>query len=136
MSESVWWILEKVAEDKIQRAIDEGQFEKLPGMGKPLEMEDTSWVPEELRMAYKILKNSGHVPKEVEERKELNNLVEALENCEDEQERYRQMRKLNAMVTRVNASRTTPVRVDVEDAYYEKIVERVRLYGKRPDKDR
>lgn len=135
MSESVWWILEKVAEDKIQRAIDEGQFEKLPGMGKPLEMEDTSWVPEELRMAYKILKNSGHVPKEVEERKELNNLVEALENCEDEQERYRQMRKLNAMVTRVNASRTTPVRVDVEDAYYEKIVERVRLYGKRPDKD-
>ncbi|QJT10037.1 DnaJ family domain-containing protein [Oceanidesulfovibrio marinus] len=136
MSESVWWILEKVAEDKIQRAIDEGQFEKLPGMGKPLEMEDTSWVPEELRMAYKILKNSGHVPKEVEERKELNNLVEALENCEDEQERYRQMRKLNAMVTRVNASRATPVRVDVEDAYYEKIVERVRLYGKRPDKDR
>lgn len=136
MSESVWWILEKVAEDKIQRAIDEGQFEKLPGMGKPLEMEDTSWVPEELRMAYKILKNSGHVPKEVEERKELNNLVEALENCEDEQERYRQMRKLNAMVTRVNASRTTPVRVDVEDAYYEKIVERVRLYGKRPNKDR
>lgn len=136
MSESIWWILEKVAEDKIQRAIDEGQFENLPGMGKPLELEDTSWVPEELRMAYKILKNSGHVPQEVEERKELNNLVEALENCEDEQERYRQMRKLNAMVTRVNASRSTPVRVDVEDAYYEKIVERVRLYGKRPSKDR
>lgn len=132
MSEAVWWILEKVAEDKIQRAIEEGQFNDLPGKGQPLELEDDSWVPEEMRMAYKVLKNSGHVPQEIEERKEINNLVEALADCEDEQERYRQMRKLNTMVTKFNVSRSRPIHVEVEEAYYEKIVERVQLYGSKP----
>lgn len=132
MSLSVWWIIEKVAEDKIQRAIEEGQFDNLPGKGRPLELEDDSWVPEDLRMAYKVLKNSGHVPQEIEERKTINNLVEALAGCEDEQERYRQMRKLNAMVTRFNASRSRPIHVDVEDVYYEKVVERVRLHEPNP----
>ncbi len=132
MSGAVWWILEKVAEDKIQRAIEEGHFNDLPGKGQPLELEDDSWVPEEMRMAYKVLKNSGHVPQEIEERKEINNLVEALADCEDEQERYRQMRKLNTMVTKFNASRSRPIHVEVEEAYYEKIVERVQLHGPKP----
>jgi hypothetical protein len=50
-----------VAEQKIQEALRNGEFDQLPGAGKPLEMEDLSHLPPETRMAYTILKNSGFV---------------------------------------------------------------------------
>ena len=50
-----------VAEQKIQEALQNGEFEQLPGAGKPMAMEDLSWLPPEVRMAYTILKNSGFV---------------------------------------------------------------------------
>jgi hypothetical protein len=50
-----------VAENRIQAAYDEGAFDNLPGKGQPLALEDDSHLPPELRMAYKILRNSGHL---------------------------------------------------------------------------
>jgi len=50
-----------VAEQKIQAALHNGEFDRLPGAGKPLVMEDLSHLPPEARMAYTILKNSGFV---------------------------------------------------------------------------
>lgn len=55
-----------VAERKIDEALARGELDNLPGMGRPLDLEDDSLVPEELRMAYRILKNAGYVPREVE----------------------------------------------------------------------
>src|ERR1700733_10134370 len=46
---------ERIAERKIQEALDEGVFENLPGKGKPLELDDS---PLEVR----ILKNAGVPP--------------------------------------------------------------------------
>ena len=57
-----------------------GAFDDLPGAGKPLELDDDRMVPEDLRMAYRILRNSGFVPPELEARKEaadLRRLIEA-----------------------------------------------------------
>ena len=45
-----------IAENRIREAQQNGEFDNLPGMGKPLEFEDDSNIPEDLRMAYKILK--------------------------------------------------------------------------------
>ena len=59
-------ILASIAERKIREAMARGEFDNLPGKGKPIVQEDLSGVPEELRMAYKILKNAGFVPPEVE----------------------------------------------------------------------
>ncbi|UQZ88978.1 DUF1992 domain-containing protein [Deltaproteobacteria bacterium Smac51] len=50
-----------IAERKIREAMEEGQFDNLPGKGKPLKLEDLSHLPPELRMAYTILKNSGYL---------------------------------------------------------------------------
>ena len=86
-----WSVIQFIAERRIEEAQAQGLFDNLPGQGKPLELEDTSHVPEELRMAYKILSNAGCLPPELAERKELSRLVDMLENCEDEQERVRQM---------------------------------------------
>ncbi|MGC8938442.1 MAG: DnaJ family domain-containing protein, partial [Thermodesulfovibrio sp.] len=46
-------IFEKIAEEKIREAMQQGIFDNLPNKGKPLELEDFSWVPEDLRLAYK-----------------------------------------------------------------------------------
>ncbi len=46
----------------IQDAMRKGQFDDLPGAGKPLKLEDDSWVPPEQRMAYKLLRDNDLVP--------------------------------------------------------------------------
>ena len=58
--------LELIAEKKIAEAIERGDFDGLPGRGRPLELNDDSLVPEDLRMAYRILKNAGYVPADLE----------------------------------------------------------------------
>lgn len=54
----------RMAEQKIAEAMAKGEFDHLPGAGKPLVIEDLSHVPEELRMSYKLLKNAGILPEE------------------------------------------------------------------------
>jgi hypothetical protein len=64
-------ILARIAEAKIQDGIERGDFDRLPGRGKPLQLEDMSGVPAHLRMGYKILRNAGVAPPEVELRREI-----------------------------------------------------------------
>ncbi len=78
------WI---VAEDKIKTSMKNGDFDDLPGKGKPQRLEDLSMIPEDLRIAYKVLKNSGYLPEEAELQKELFSLEELLKYCSDEQDR-------------------------------------------------
>ncbi len=59
--------LEWIAERRIAEAVSQGAFEDLPGAGRPLALEDDALVPEELRIAHRILKNAGFLPREVEE---------------------------------------------------------------------
>jgi DnaJ homologue, subfamily C, member 28, conserved domain len=57
---------ELIAERKIEEALARGEFDGLPGEGRPLDLDDDALVPEELRMAYRILKNAGFAPQEVQ----------------------------------------------------------------------
>lgn len=59
-------MLDLIAERKIAEAISRGELENLPGEGRPLELDDDALIPEDLRLAYRILKNAGYVPPEVE----------------------------------------------------------------------
>jgi hypothetical protein len=52
-------IFELLAEKKIQEAASRGELDELPGAGRPLDLDDDALVPEELRMANRILKNAG-----------------------------------------------------------------------------
>ncbi|WP_405112490.1 DUF1992 domain-containing protein [Paenibacillus sp. FSL K6-1217] len=74
-------ILFWLAEQRIQEAMRSGEFANLPGHGKPLELEDLSGVPEELRMSYKMMKNAGLLPEEVTLRAECVTLEELLVAC-------------------------------------------------------
>ncbi|TCL62301.1 uncharacterized protein DUF1992 [Hydrogenispora ethanolica] len=62
---------EILAETRIREAIERGEFDNLPGKGQPLQLEDLSHVPPELRAAYSLLKSSGFLPEEMELQKEL-----------------------------------------------------------------
>jgi hypothetical protein len=70
-----------LAEQRIQEAMRNGEFENLPGHGKPLELEDLSGVPEELRMSFKIMKNAGVLPEEIMLRAECITLEGLLAAC-------------------------------------------------------
>ncbi len=111
-----------VAEQRIRQAQEEGQFDNLAGRGRPLVLEDDSMIPEDLRMAYKILKNSGHVPPEIADEKEIRTAMDLLERCEDERTRYRQIRKINYLVMKLNERRRRPIDLEKHQLYYDKAV--------------
>lgn len=81
--------LAQLAESKIRAAIARGEFDDLPGSGKPLQLEDLSRVPANLRMGYKLLRNAGCLPPELEARKEAARLGALLDATGDVNERAR-----------------------------------------------
>lgn len=62
----------------------QGEFTNLPGAGKPLDLEEYFSTPEELRMAFSILKNANCFPAEVELLRELARLDETLKQTSDD----------------------------------------------------
>ncbi|MCI0489703.1 MAG: DUF1992 domain-containing protein [Blastocatellia bacterium] len=63
--------MEKLVEKIIVEAMERGEFDDLPGKGKPLDLEEYFKLPEHLRAGYMILKNAGFVPAEAELLKEI-----------------------------------------------------------------
>jgi hypothetical protein len=64
-------LLSQLAETRILEAVERGEFDDLPGAGQPLALDDDRDVPAELRVPYRILKNSGCVPPEVDLRRQI-----------------------------------------------------------------
>jgi hypothetical protein len=76
-------IFARIAEAKIQDGIERGDFDDLPGRGKPLQLEDMSHVPPHLRLGYKVLRNAGVAPPEVELRREVYRLDREIATTRD-----------------------------------------------------
>jgi hypothetical protein len=74
-------------EQKIRDAIARGEFDNLPGAGKPQDHSGYFALPEELRMGYTVLKNAGYIPDEVDLLKKIGALREQLAGCTDLKER-------------------------------------------------
>ncbi len=130
MAENFLHFMAAQAERRITQAQKDGVFDHLPGEGKPLALEDDSQIPHELRMAFKILKNAGYVPPEIADRKEVNSILDLLEQCEDGAEKIRQMQKLDVILLRMNSRRERSVALSEHDPYYENVVRRIRLLKK------
>ncbi|WP_322792399.1 DnaJ family domain-containing protein [Bellilinea sp.] len=64
-------IFEWVAEEKIRSAIESGQWDNLPGKGKPLQWQENPFEPPEWRMAFSLLRQNGFSLPWLEERKEI-----------------------------------------------------------------
>jgi len=115
---------DKIVEERILDAQRKGGFDNLPGAGKPLDLEDSCAVPEDLRVAYKILKNADYIPPELELKKEIRKTEELLEGMEDTAEKYKTLKKLNYMIMKVNLLRNTPVMFEKSEVYAEKLADK------------
>jgi hypothetical protein len=120
-----------VAEKIILDAMENGEFDNIKGKGKPLNLDDDSNIPPDLRMGYKILKNSGHLPPEIEQEREIKSVKDLLANCRDERERYRQMQKLNYLILKANMQRKRPIALE-KSQYYDKAANRVSVRPENP----
>ena len=117
--------LQQLAEQRIAKAIEEGTLKVEGWKNKPLPLDDYSFVPDDLKMAYKILKNSGYLPPEVELRKEIQKLEDLIINTEDSHQRVKQMKKLDVLMRKIDLQRSRPSSIEHDDAYYQKIVEKI-----------
>ncbi len=77
------WLFDEWAEQHIQQAQKNGDFDNLPGYGQPLRLDDDSAVPEELRTGYRLLKNAGYLPPELQDRKDALQLADLLRGIKE-----------------------------------------------------
>ena len=118
-------IFDKLAESRIREAMECGDFDGLPGAGRPLSLEEDGFVPEEMRMAYKILKNAGYIPPEVELRRDINVTQSALAvEYGDEPARRRNLKKLRCLFLRLDESRRRQANLLLQQEYYENILKK------------
>ena len=91
-------VLEWIAERRIAEAVARGDFDNLPGAGKPLDLDGEPLLPEDLRLAYRILKNAGFVPPELETQREIRALEDLIDSLGAEgEDRLAALRKLQLL---------------------------------------
>lgn len=117
-------LLDQIAEARIAEAIERGEFDDLPGAGKPLDLDGDALVPEDLRVAYRILKNSGFLPPELQTRREIADVSTLLATLDDPDKRHRAQRRLELLLRQVAQHRSSDLRLDA--AYYQQVSERFR----------
>lgn len=98
--------LDALIEARIAQAQAAGAFDDLPGAGKPLALDDDRLVPEEARVALRILKNAGFVPTEILERKEAAALRCLVAGAADPTERRRLLVRLTLLEARLEIARS------------------------------
>jgi hypothetical protein len=114
-----------IAEQRITEAIEDGRLNTAGWHGKPLPVDDNCFVPEDLRMAYKMLKNAGFVPPEIETRKKIHNLEELIARTDDEHVRVKQLKKLHFLIMKLNAMRQGSATIEDQQRYCQQVVERL-----------
>jgi len=84
----------RIAENRIREAMAQGEFDNLPGAGEPLNLEEYFSAPEDLRMAYSVLKSANYRPLEVELLNEVARLEQAIAAAADDAARGPLQREL------------------------------------------
>ena len=127
-------LLDQLAERRIAEARDKGELQGLPGEGRALQLDEDPLVPETLRVGYRILKNAGFLPPEIEARREiaaLEDLLSLVEAGESQIARPDKARRRLALLK----SRLAVARGDSlaqSPAYQEQLLDR---FGRRSDID-
>lgn len=115
---------QKIVEKKIKEAMDKGEFDDLPGRGKPIAFEDDSNIPEDLRLAFKVLKNADCLPPELQLKKEIRQMEDMLEGIPDEKEKYRQIKKINYKIMQLNLMGKNSPLLEETQVYYKKLADK------------
>ena len=120
---SFFW---RIAEERIKEAQRAGAFDNLPGKGKPLDLEDLSWVPEDLRIGYHILKNAHVLPPEAELLKDIHTIEDLLKHVEDEGERRALAKSIQFKLIRLDMLKRRSMPLHSVRDYSRKLVDKLR----------
>jgi DnaJ family protein C protein 28 len=71
---------ESLIDQRIREAMEQGEFDDLPGKGKPVDTSENPFEDPELRLAHRILRNAGFAPSWIEERKDIEAELEIARN--------------------------------------------------------
>ena len=115
-------LFQRLAEQRILEAQRKGEFDDLPGKGKPLELEDLSWVPDELRIGYIVLKNAHVLPPEAEILKDIHILEDLLRHVEDQGERKALAKSIQWKVIRLDMLKRRSMSVNAVREYSRKLI--------------
>lgn len=118
-------LFDLIAEQKIADAIGRGELSDLPGQGKPLDLDDDALVPADLRMAWRILRNAGFVPPEVEALREIGELERFIETQSDGEVRSTAGRKLQLLRERLERSASRGGGLRAGRPYVERVLRRL-----------
>ena len=117
--------IQDMVERKIWEALKKGEFDDLPGKGRPIDLQDDSHIPEDLRLAYKILKNGDCLPPEIEEKKQIQQMEDLLEDIKDEKEKYKLIKRINFKIMKLNMTRKASPHFEEKQIYYNKVLEKM-----------
>lgn len=118
-------IFARIAQRRIDEAMEKGEFMNLRGSGKSLVFEYDAMIPEDLRMAYKVLKNAGCVPPEIELRKEIACLKDLIDTLDDDKERLRKIREFTFKLMKLEMMRGKPLLYDCSPEYEARILQKI-----------
>ena len=93
---------EKNVDEKIEEAIARGEFDNLPGKGKPLDLDAYFATPEHLRLGYSILKSADLIPEEMELLRQIEGLRKSLNSSTNRTEKRALRQQLSEKVTNLN----------------------------------
>ena len=93
---------EKLIEEIIREAMERGEFDDLPGKGKPLDLDAYFATPEDVRLGYSVLKSAGCVPVEVELQNKIESLKARLDVSDDERERQSLRKEIEGKTLKLN----------------------------------
>jgi hypothetical protein len=93
---------ERLIDEKIREAMENGEFDNLPGKGKPLDLDAYFATPADLRLGYSVLKSAGCAPVEVELQKEIEALKAQLADCADEGKRHALGKEIESRTLKLN----------------------------------
>ena len=118
-------LFQRLAEQRILEAQRNGEFDNLPGKGKPLELEDLSGVPEDLRIGYHVLKNAHVLPPQAELIKDIHTLEDLLKYVEDEGERRALAKSIQWKVIRLDMLKRRSRKLNTVRDYTRKLISKL-----------
>ena len=117
--------IDQLVEQRIRASQEQGDFDNLPGQGKPLQLDDDSAVPAELRTGYRLLKNAGFLPPELEMLQHVRDAEALLQHLEDGNERVKQLQKISALKMQLARHGHRLSHLVDEARYREKLLEKI-----------
>lgn len=118
------WLIDRIAERRIREAQQQGEFDNLPGEGAPLALDDDALVPAELRAGYRLLKNAGYLPPQLQLRREIDEVGALIAMARTAEQKQALGKRLNLLLLKLNNGAAGADSLRSEAAYFERLCAR------------